>query len=66
MAKNDSRERFWTILISINLLSMLYPTAHLIDADNIDQRIVAAVIVGGVLLLLGIIDAIAITLSYSE
>ena len=66
MAKNNSREKFWTILITINLLGILYPMGSLFHADSIDQRIVAAVIVGGVLFLLGIIDAIAITLSYLE
>jgi len=66
MAKSDSRERFWTILIGTNLLAMLYPTGNLLHADSIDQRIVAAVIVVGVLFLLGVIDAIAIVLSYSE
>jgi hypothetical protein len=65
MAKNESKARFWTILVVVNLLTLAYPLNMLIRPDSEDGTIVGvvALLIAG--LLLGVADMISVALAYS-
>ena len=66
MKRKESKQTFWRALTTINVLALLYPTISLIRADSGGGQFVAAFVVIGVLFLLALGDAIAVTIVYSS
>jgi hypothetical protein len=66
MKKKKSREDFWLILGVLNLLAMAYPISCFLRAESTEDQIVAVFVLGGVGLLLAIIDTVGIVTAYSQ
>ncbi len=65
MKKNESKARFWTILIALNLLMLLYPVSMLFGTDQQEGPIVGVIALCAVGLLLAVADMISVLLAYS-
>lgn len=65
MKKNRPTTRFWTVLVTVNLLAVIYPITLLLRADTPDAQLLATFALVGVGFLLVITDTISILLAYS-
>ena len=65
MTRNRSKAQFWTILILVNLLMLLYPVSMLFGTDQQDGAVVGVIALCGVGLLLAVADMISVLLVYS-
>jgi uncharacterized membrane protein YhaH (DUF805 family) len=66
MKKRKAREDFWLILGLINLVAMIYPMSCYLQADSMENQIMAVFVLCGVGLLLAIADAVSIAVAYSQ
>ena len=68
MKGNSRKTRFWTVLVAVNSLTLLVPTAFLIavllQADDDPLRLLAIIVIHGTVFLLFIADTISICCSY--
>jgi len=65
MTRNRSKARFWTVLILVNILTLLYPVSLLFATDNQEGTIVGVVALCGVGLVMAVADMISVLLTYS-
>jgi len=65
MKRRDSSKRFWAVLASFNLLTMIYPIVSLVTADTNPGQFISAVVLLSVLFMLGLIDTVAILIAYT-
>ena len=65
MTRNQSKAKFWTILVIANLLTLIYPVNLLIGSDGQDGTVVAVVALAIVGFILAIADTISVALAYS-
>ena len=65
MKRKGSTRKFWAILTSFNVLTIIYPVASLIQADSDAGQLLSAVVVVSALFMLGLIDIVAILIAYS-
>ena len=66
MKNQKAREDFWLILGLINLVAMIYPMSCYLQADSMENQIMAVVVLCGVGLLLAVVDAVSIAVAYSQ
>ena len=66
MRKNKTKEQFWAILGSLNIIAMAYPIGTYLRADTMEDQILAVSVLVGVGLLLAIVDTVSIVVSYSS
>lgn len=66
MKKQKAREDFWLILGLINLVAMIYPMSCYLQADSMENQIMAVLVLCGVGLLLAIADTVSIAVVYSQ
>jgi len=65
MKRRNSSKRFWAVLTSFNLLTMIYPIVNLVTADTNPGQFISAVLLLSVLFMLGLVDTVAILIAYS-
>lgn len=65
MTRNRSKAQFWTVLIAVNILILLYPLSLLFGTDKQEGTIVGVIALCGVGLLLAVADMISVLLAYS-
>lgn len=65
MTRNRSKAGFWTVLIAVNVLMLVYPISMLLGTDKQDGTIVGVIALCGVGLLLAVADMISVLLAYS-
>jgi hypothetical protein len=66
MKKAKSRDGFWLVLGILNLLAIVYPISVYVQADSIEDQILAVFVLFGVALLLAIVDTVNIAVAYSQ
>jgi hypothetical protein len=66
MKKQKARDNFWFVLGIINLLIMIYPLNCYMQADSGEDHLVAVLILVAAGLVLAIINAVSITVAYSQ
>lgn len=66
MKKKKTRDDFWLVLGIINLLIMIYPLNCYLQADRSEDHLIAVLIIIAATLVLAIIDAVSITVAYSQ
>jgi len=64
--KKKTKEQFWYVLGSLNVVALAYPIGRYMRADSMEDQILAACVLVGAGLLLAIVDTISITVSYSD
>jgi hypothetical protein len=68
MKDNSRKTRFWTVLVTVNSLTLLLPIAFLIvvlgQADDDPLRLLAILAIYGTVFLLVITDTLSICLRY--
>jgi len=63
MKKNGSRNRFWLVLITLNVLAMAYPLSLICAASAIDEQLLATLVLIVVVFLLVVVDIISILIA---
>jgi len=66
MKKQKARDDFWFVLGIVNLLIMIYPLNSYLQADSNEDHLMAVLIITAAVLILAIIDAVSITVAYSQ
>jgi len=66
MKKAKSKDEFWLVLATLNVLAMVYPTSVYLRADSSEDQIVALALLFGLGLLLAIVDTISIVVAQSQ
>lgn len=66
MRKTKTKEEFWYLLASLNILAIAYPISAYLRADSIEDQILGVSLLVGVVLLLAILDTVSIAVSYSD
>lgn len=66
MPKTKTKEEFWYVLASLNILAIAYPISAYLRADSIEDQILGVSLLVGVGLLLAILDTVSIAVSYSD
>jgi hypothetical protein len=66
MKKQKGREDFWLTLGLINLAAVVYPMSCYLQADSMEDQILAVCVLSGVGLLLAIVDTVSIAVSYLQ
>lgn len=66
MKKRKARKDFWLILGLINLVAMIYPMSCYLQADNVENQIMAVFVLCGIGLLLAIVDTVSIAVAYLQ
>jgi len=64
MKKKTPTKRFWAVLVTVNVLAIIYPITLVLRADTPDAQLLATAALVGVGFLLAIVDTICIVLSY--
>ena len=64
MRKNKTKEQFWSVLGSLNMIAMAYPIGIYLRADGMENQILAISMLVGVGLLLAIVDTVSIAVCY--
>jgi len=55
---------FWTVLVTVNLLALVFPIGFLLQADSDPLRLIAILATYGIAFLLMIADTVSICCSY--
>jgi len=63
MKSKASTRRFWAGLATINFVVMLYPISKLIHSSSSSPRFFAELALVGVLFVLGMVDALALSIA---
>lgn len=64
MRKKKTKEQFWSVLGSLNMIAMAYPIGMNLRADSMENQILAISVLVGVGLLLAIVDTVSIAVCY--
>lgn len=64
MKDNSHKTRFWTVLATVNSLTLLLPVVFLLQADNDPMRLLGILATYGTAFLLFIADTVSICCSY--
>lgn len=65
MKRQRAREDFWLSLGLINLVAMVYPISCCLQANSIEDQLMAVFVLVGIWLLLAIVDMVSIAVAYS-
>jgi hypothetical protein len=63
MRGNETKNQFWLVLGALNVLAMIYPIVLVYRADQIDAKLLAAVVLVVAILLLAVGDAVSIVIA---
>jgi hypothetical protein len=66
MRKTKTKEQFWYVLGSLNIVAMAYPIGTYLRADSAEDQVLGVCLLVGVGLLLGILDTVSIAVSYLD
>jgi len=66
MRKNRTKEQFWHVLGSLNIIAMAYPIGTYLRADSMEDQILAVSVLVGLGLLLAIVDTVSIAVKYLD
>ena len=66
MRKNKTKKQFWPVLGSLNIIAMAYPIGTYLRADSMEDQILAVSVLVGLGLLLAIVDAVSIAVTYLD
>lgn len=66
MRKNKTKEQFWSVLGSLNMIAIAYPIGTYLRAESMEDQILAISMLVGVGLLLAIVDTVSIAVCYSN
>jgi len=66
MRKNKTKEQFWSVLGSLNMIAIAYPIGTYLRAESMEDQILAISMLVGVGLLLAIVDTVSIVVCYSN
>jgi len=64
MKNNIPKIRFWTVLVTVNSLTLAFPIGFLLQADSDPLRLLAVLATYGTAFLLMIADTVSICCSY--
>ena len=64
MKNKSPRTMFWTVLVTVNLLALVFPIGFLLQADSDPLRLIAILATYGIAFLLMIADTVSICCSY--
>lgn len=64
MNTKSPKARFWTVLVTVNLLTLVLPIGFLLQADSDALRLIAVLATYGTAFLLMIADTVSICCSY--
>jgi len=64
MQKKSSKTRFWSILVVLNLLTLVYPVSLLLGCDDDTARLFAVVVLMAESMFLFVADAISFVFAY--
>jgi len=64
MNTKSPKARFWTVLVTVNLMSLVLPIGFLLQADSDPLRLIAVLATYGTAFLLMIADTVSICCSY--
>ncbi len=65
MQRQDSKAKFWTILMLTNLLVILYPVSMYVNADGDDARVLAAIVMLSIAFIMAIADVVGVVCAYA-
>ena len=60
MKRNKSNSQFWPVLITVNIVALMYPINLLLRADSVDENFFATCVLVGSVFLLVVVDAVSI------
>lgn len=63
MKTNKPIKEFWTVLIMVNVLALMYPIHLMISSNSVDENLLASWVLVGSLFLLLVVDAISIVVA---
>ena len=66
MKKRKAGENFWLVLGLINLLAMVYPISYYVQANGMEDQVLAVAVLIGVGLLLALVDTVSIAVAYVQ
>ena len=66
MKRQKAREDFWLILGLINLVAMIYPMSCHLQADGMENQIMAVFVLCGAGMLLAIVDTVSTAVASSQ
>ncbi len=66
MERQRAREDFWLLLGLINLVAMVYPISCYLQANSMEDQLIAVFVFAGIGLLLAIVDMVSIAVAYSQ
>jgi hypothetical protein len=66
MKQHKPKDNFWFVLAIINILAMVYPMTSYLQADSLDERLLAVLILFGAGFVLAIIDTVSIAVAYLQ
>ena len=66
MKKRKAGENFWLVLGLINLLAVVYPISYYVQADGMEDQVLAVAVLIGVCLLLALVDTVSIAVAYVQ
>ena len=66
MKKRKAGENFWLVLGLINLLAMVYPISCYVQADGMEDQVLAVAVLFGMGLVLALVDTVSIAVAYSQ
>ena len=60
MKRNKSNSKFWPVLTTVNIVTLVYPINLLLRANSVDESLFAAFALIGLVFLLMVVDAVSI------
>ena len=66
MRQRSQKARFWTILMMINIVAMIYPVTLYFQADDSEAQFFATIVLLGAAFLLAITDTVSAIVAYLE
>ncbi len=60
MKRNKSNSKFWPVLTTVNIVTLVYPINLLLRANSVDENLLAAFALMGLVFLLMVVDAVSI------
>jgi len=63
MKTNKPTREFWTVLMMVNVLGLIYPIHLLLGANSVDENLFATCVLVGSVFLLVAVDAVSIVVA---
>jgi len=60
MKRNKSNSKFWPVLTTVNIVTLVYPINLLLRANSVDESLFATFALIGLVFLLMVVDAVSI------